>query len=289
MRLARAASAAFARGTLAPARAIVLGLVAVAALLGAPHGAWATAAIVATEPAAAPALDVDVPANDGWVTDLAGLLTAPEERELEAAMEAYKRGSGHDIALLTVRDLDGRTIEEFALEVARAWKLGSVETSDGALLVVAKDDRKLRIEVGRGLEGTLTDARCAQIIRNDITPQFKAGRFGDGLRNGIAAMQAAAGGAPVNVRRSIPEPAPKLGIDFGGLACTLLVLFFLLAILSRLRRYGGGWATGRRPGGGVFWGGHFGGGGFGRGGGGGGFSGFGGGGGFSGGGSSGSW
>lgn len=269
---------------------VVLALVASTLVLGVAPALEPARSCAAELAPAAPTFDVDVPSNDGWVTDLAHLLSSAEERELEAAMEAYKRGSGHDIALLTVPDLRGRTIEEFALEVARTWKLGSVETNDGALLVVAKSERKLRIEVGRGLEGTLTDARCAQIIRNDITPQFKAGRFGDGIRNGIAAMQAAAGGAPVNVRRSIPEPAPKIGVDFGALACTLLVLFFLLVLLSRLRRYGGAWGTGRRSRGGMFWGGHFGGGGFGgSGGGGGGFSGFGGGGGFSGGGSSGSW
>lgn len=240
--------------------------------------------------------DVQVPANDGWVTDLAGLLTTPEERELEASMEAFKRGSGHDIALLTVTDLQGRSIEEFALEVARAWKLGAVEKNDGALLVVAKSERKLRIEVGRGLEGSLTDARCAQIIRNEITPEFKAGRFGLGIRRGIAAMQSAAGGAPVDrpadAPRSVSEQSPEAGLDVGALTCVFLFLMFFVWVLKRTRRLGGGrWTSGRRSWGGSTWGWSVGGGrsGFGGGGGGGGFSGFGGGGGFSGGGASGGW
>ncbi|MBI5363287.1 MAG: TPM domain-containing protein [Planctomycetes bacterium] len=264
----------------------------VAAVLG---GFAITRPLAASTVLPAIVADIQVPANDGWVTDLAHLLTTPEERELEAAMEAYKRGSGHDIALLTVPDLQGRSIEEFALEVARAWKLGAVEKHDGALLVVAKNDRKLRIEVGRGLEGSLTDARCAQIIRNEITPEFKAGRFGLGLRRGIAAMQSAAGGAaverPTDAPRAIPEQAPEVGLDVGSLTCVILFLIFFVWILNRLRRLGGGrWTSGRRSFGGGSWGWSVGGGrsSFG-GGGGGGFSGFGGGGGFSGGGASGSW
>lgn len=236
-----------------------------------------------------------VPANDGWVTDLANMLTPAEERELEASLEAFKRASGHDIALLTVPDLGGRTIEEYALAVFRSWKLGSVERNDGALLVVSKNDRKLRIEVGDGLEGTLTDASSAQIIRNTITPAFKAGRFAAGLREGLAEMQAVAVGrartntsglASQRARHREPEDLTALW----GLLCPLLMMIFIAIVLSRIggrlgghRRRGWGGFGGGAPfvGGRGFGGGSFGGGG--------GFSGFGGGGRASGGGASGGW
>lgn len=238
-----------------------------------------------------------VPANDGWVTDLAGLLTPAEEREIEAGLESFKRASGHDIALLTVPDLGGRTIEEYALAIGREWKLGDPERKDGAVLVVAKNERKLRIEVGEGLEGTLTDARAAQIIRNTITPEFKAGRFGAGLRAGLAEMQAAALGrassdasGPGQTRQAPTVVVPSA---VWGALCPVLMLVFMAIVISLGARRGG---VGRRRG--VFGGfgglGPFvGGGGLGRGssfgGGGGGFSGFGGGGRFGGGGSSGGW
>jgi uncharacterized protein len=148
-----------------------------------------------TLPAVAPAIEVDVPRNDGWVTDLAGFLTPAEEQALEARMESYRQGSGHEMALLTVPDLGGESLEQYALEVGRAWGLGREEENDGALLLVSKADKKIRIEVGRGLEGTLTDSISGRIIRDVITPSFRAGKYGEGLAQGIEAMHTAAGPA----------------------------------------------------------------------------------------------
>lgn len=236
-----------------------------------------------------------IPANDGWVTDLAHLLTPAEERELEAGLESFKRASGHDIALLTVPDLGGRTIEEYALAIGRGWKLGDPERKDGAVLVVAKQERKLRIEVGEGLEGTLTDARAAQIIRNTITPEFKAGRFGAGLRSGIAEMQAAAlGRAASDTSGSSPAhtaPLVRVPAQIWGTLCPVLMFAFMALVIGLNARRG----IGRRRGGLGGFGSFLAGGLAGMstrsssGGGGGGFSGFGGGGRFGGGGSSGGW
>ena len=237
---------------------------------------------------AAPATEVEVPKNQGWVTDLAGLLDERQEQELELLMESYKRGSTHEIALLTVPDLGGVSIESYALEVARTWGLGTPEKNNGALLVVSKGDRKMRIEVGRGLEGDLPDVLAGRIIRDVITPQFRSGSFASGLRDGVHAMHAAIGGDYGPIERSSGARRSKRGV--GSSIGTLLIL--LLIIFSRASR-------GRGGRGGSIWpwlflasmgsGGGRGSGGFGGGGGGGGFSGFGGGGGFSGGGASGGW
>jgi uncharacterized protein len=118
-----------------------------------------------------------LPANDGWVTDLAGFLDAEQELSLEGLMESYKAGSGHEIALLTVPDLGGRSLERFALEVARGWGIGEKEKHNGALLLITRKEKKIRIEVGRGLEGNLTDSVSGRIIRNVISPEFKQRRF----------------------------------------------------------------------------------------------------------------
>jgi uncharacterized protein len=227
-----------------------------------------------------------IPDNDGWVTDLAGMLTAEQERAMEALMESYKAGSGHEIALLTVPTLGGLSLERYALQVAREWGIGGEETNEGALLLVAKGERKIRIEVGRGLEGRITDSISGRIIRNVIAPEFKQGRFHEGLRGGIEAMHAAAGG---DYGRIPDDRRKRRGSAAAGVFPLLFFLFFLMLARRGARRGGRGggilpWLilgsmAGGRGGHSSGW--HSGGGG--------GFSGFGGGGGFSGGGASGGW
>ena len=241
-------------------------------------------AVTAASPAQQP-----LPKNDGWVTDLGGFLTPQQESALEALMESYKAGSGHEIALLTVPDLGGRSLERYTLEVARAWGLGEKGRNNSALLFLARTERKIRIEVGRGLEGNLTDSISGRIIRDVIAPEFKRGRSYEGLRDGIQAMHAAAGGDYA----SIPKRRSRRS---GGIG--LLPIIFFIWLISSLFRRGGRGGRGRGGGllaglflgsmmsrgfhGGRSAGGHCGG--FG-----GGFGGFGGGGGFSGGGASGGW
>ena len=228
---------------------------------------------------------VEVPANQGWVTDLAGFLSPQEERSLETLMESYKQGSENEVALLTVPDLGGDTIEGFALEVGRAWGMGEQGRNNAALLVVAREERAIRIEVARGLEGNLTDSISGRIIRSVIAPEFKKGNFYLGIRAGIVSVHAAAGGDYA----SIPD---KRGSKGSGVAGLIGPIFFIIVILSSLRGRRGG--RGGRGGGVLPW--LIAGSALGRGSrssgwssGGGGFGGFGGGGGFSGGGASGGW
>jgi uncharacterized protein len=239
-----------------------------------------------------------IPAHDGWVTDGAGMLSDAQERELEAMMESYRQGSTHEIALLTVSELPGVNIERFALEAARKWGLGLEGKNNGALLVVTRAERKVRIEIGRGLEGQLPDSVSGRIIRDVIVPEFKAGRFFGGMRAGVQAIHAAIGGRYAD----IPDRRGRSRRGRGGwLFLVVMGLMMMFGMISR--RGGGGRGLGGRRRGGSIWpwlfagtllgsagrhrssgfgGGGFGGGGFGGGG-------FGGGGGFSGGGASGSW
>ncbi len=233
--------------------------------------------------------ELEVPRNDGWVTDRAGLLDAQEEQALENLMESYRSGTTHEIALLTVPSLEGDSLEAFSLRVARSWGLGGQEANNGALLVVSRDDRKLRIEVGRGLEGNLTDSISGRIIRDVIAPEFKAGNFYGGIRSGLEAMHAAIGGDYGPVRRA-KKGRSREG-SLGG-CFSLMFFLFLMTMIGRGRRRSGmggvlPWILLSSMGSGRGGGGRFGGGGGGFGG--GGFGGFGGGGGFSGGGASGGW
>mgnify|MGYP006287167617 FL=1 len=225
----------------------------------------------------------DIPANDGWVTDLGGFLTPQQETTLEQLMESYKLGSGHEIALLTVPNLGGRSIEDYALEVARQWRIGKEGKHNGALMLVTRAEREIRIEVGRGLEGNITDGISGRIIRGLIAPEFKNGRFYEGLFTGIEAMHAAAGGNYA----SIPEE--RKGKSGGGIG--LFPLMIMIFVIVRLIRRKGGGGRGGGPLGWLLLGSMMSGGSHSSGGGsrGGGFGGFGGGGGFSGGGASGGW
>ncbi len=232
-----------------------------------------------------------IPKNEGWVTDLADMLPAQRETALEARMESYRSGSsGAEIAVLTVPSLGGQPIEDFALKTARDWGIGSKETQKGALIVVARAERDVRIEVGRGLEGDVPDAIAWRVIQNVIVPRFRAGDFAGGIENGVTALHQVIGGDYASI-----GGRPADSTQVGRTVAPMLIGLLILAIALSKRRHGG---RGSRFGG-PFGPGGFGGGlggigglgGLGGGGGfsGGGFGGFGGGGGFSGGGASGRW
>ncbi len=234
-----------------------------------------------------------IPPLTGPVVDEAGLLDAGWERRLAdlcRAARAREGGTGVQLQYLLVPSLEGEAIESFSMRAAEAWKLGTRGKDNGVLLVVARDDRRVRIEVGGGVEGGLTDAQSGRIIRNTIAPAFRQGRYGEGLYQAGQEILAALGSLPEGAQAPRPRGQPvELPFPFGLLIGLLLagggplvlglivVAIVLRALFGRRRRWGGF---------GGPWGGGFGGGGW-SGGGGGGWSG--GGGGFSGGGASGSW
>ncbi|ANM30365.1 hypothetical protein ABI59_13470 [Acidobacteria bacterium Mor1] len=226
----------------------------------------------------------ELPENDGWVTDLAGFLKPSQERALEALMESYEEGSGHEIAVLTVPDLGGKTIERYALEVGRGWGIGK-EDNAAALLLISKRERKIRIEVARGLEGNIPDSIAGRIIREVISPEFKRESFHKGIRRGVEALHAAAGGDYA----ALPQRRSKRRSKRGWDAPLLLFILFFIVLPAIFRGARGGGRGDRYWHRGTYYGWGRGGGSSGGGGGGGGFGGFGGGGGFSGGGASGGW
>ncbi|MEZ4700138.1 MAG: TPM domain-containing protein [Rhodothermales bacterium] len=147
-------------------------------------------------PLAAPlAFAQQVPPLTGRVVDRAEILSAGAERELEQLLAAHEDSTSNQIAVLTIRSLDGADLESYSLEVARAWELGQAGRDNGVLLLVAVEDRKMRIEVGYGLEGSLTDAVAGRIIRNELRPYFQQEDYEGGIRAGVIAIMDAIAGS----------------------------------------------------------------------------------------------
>jgi len=130
----------------------------------------------------------DVPFLSGRIVDEAEVLKAPTRERLTAALKAHEDKTTNQVAVLTVPTIGGESIEGYATRVFETWKLGQQGKDNGVLVIVVPNDRKMRIEVGYGLEGTLTDAQAARIIRDDMTPQFKAGNFDAGIAAGVQAI-----------------------------------------------------------------------------------------------------
>lgn len=137
---------------------------------------------------------LDVPPLRGHVNDYASLLSAQAAQQLEAELASFESSDSTQIVILTVPSLEGEVLEQYSIRVVEAWKIGQKGKDNGALLLVAKQERKTRIEVGRGLEGNLTDLVTGRIIRNEITPAFKRGDFDAGVAAGVHAMMAAVRG-----------------------------------------------------------------------------------------------
>src|SRR6476661_4016950 len=136
----------------------------------------------------AAAADVAVPPLSERVVDQTGTLSSGDIASLTETLKSLEARKGSQVAVLIVPTTEPETIEQYSIRVAEAWKIGRKKIDDGALLVVAKNDRHLRIEVGYGLEGTLTDATTKRIIDEDITPKFKAGDFAGGVSAGVDRM-----------------------------------------------------------------------------------------------------
>jgi len=173
---------------------------------------------------------VAVPPLTGRVADLTGTLTKEQTASLEQRLQSFEARKGSQVAVLMVPTTAPEAIEQYALRVAERWKIGRKKVDDGAILVVAKNDRALRIEVGYGLEGALNDATANRIIREVITPRFRDGDFYGGINAGVDRMLRVIDGEPLPAPAS---PAPQVG---GGLGQSLPILLILAMVVGGLLR-----------------------------------------------------
>jgi uncharacterized protein len=239
-----------------------------------PLAALLAAAVALSFGARAHALDV--PPLRGRVNDYAGLLDRRQVAALESKLGRYEQATGHQYALLVVPSLEGEAIEPFAVRAFEQWKLGDARRDDGLLMVVALRDRRVRIEVGYGLEGAIPDAIASRVIREVIVPAFRAEDYAGGVARAFDVLMAAGRGEALGPARSQPAERER----HAGFAPVVVfwVLLVLFSFLGRGRRRGmwmiggpGGFfmgGGGHHGGGGGFGGGGFGGGGGGSGGGG---------------------
>ena len=189
--------------------------------------------------------EVAVPPLAARVTDLTGTLTAGQRNALENDLQALEGRSGSQLAVLLVPTTHPETIEQYSIRVVDAWKLGRKGKDDGVLLLVAKDDRKVRIDVGYGLEGTIPDVVAKRIIEETITPRFKQGDFAGGLAAGVQRLTALVEGDQGQAGEADAEPFREVPLDARNLGERVLdtvsdgplwLLVALAAVGSILRR-----------------------------------------------------
>lgn len=177
--------------------------------------------VVAGVPAHA---DAPVPALTARVTDETATLTDEQKTALEQSLKDFETQKGAQIAVLIVPTTAPETIEQYSIRVVEQWKLGRKNVDDGVLLIVAKNDRTLRIEVGYGLEGALTDATSNRIINETIVPRFRQGDFYGGISAGVDSIMRVVSGEPLPA-----PPAQQRGADGNG---RLLPVLFLLTVVA---------------------------------------------------------
>jgi len=171
------------------------------------------------------AAEVAVPPLKARVIDLTHTLSTSQAQTLESRLRDFERGKGSQIAVLMLPSTQPETIEEYSIRVAEAWKIGRARVDDGVILVIAKNDRKLRVEVGRGLEGAIPDAVAKRVVSDVITPLFRSGDFYGGIAAGTDALMKLIEGEGL--------PAPRSGVTLSGIhrAIDFQTIFWLFAAL----------------------------------------------------------
>jgi uncharacterized protein len=198
------------------------------------------------------------PKLTGRVVDDAGLLDPAREAALTEKLAALEKQSGRQLVVATIPDLQGYEIDQYGYQLGRAWGIGDKARNNGALLIVAPNERKLRIEVGYGLEGILTDALSSRIIRNAITPRFKAGDYPGGIEAGVDQIATLMTLPPeeAKAQAAAAEAAERQGSGDG--AGTVMAVFWIIIIaVIVLSMFSRGGRKGRRHGGGmpiILWG-----------------------------------
>jgi uncharacterized protein len=202
----------------------IVAAVAVAALF------LAACAFAADPPSGGPQ---PVPPLRARVTDLTATLSAPEQQALDAKLADWEARTSNQLAVLLVPSTAPETIEEYAIRVADAWKIGQKGKDNGAIFVIAKNDKRMRIEVGYGLEGALPDVTARRIIGDTVAPLFSKGQFAAGINAGVDRIIGVVSGEEPAPAEQPRRRASSGGFDFGTLA---IILLFAVPLLGRLLR-----------------------------------------------------
>ena len=190
---------------------------------------------------AGPVAAREVPYLSGRVNDTAGMLSEGMRQQLEEKLAAFEKETGTQVAVLTIESLDGEVLEDYSERVASTWKLGRKGVDDGVLFLISKTDRKMRLEVGYGLEGKLTDAQSRRILDNLVRPRFREGGFDAGVLAGVDATLGTLRGQdvipaeapPVSATQSLKDVPWPMRLAFGGMFVLVIGVFSMLALFSK--------------------------------------------------------
>lgn len=174
---------------------------------------------------------LEVPRLTARVNDYAAILSPSTVLQLEGALQAFETDQSTQIVVLTIPSLEGEVLEEYSIRVAEQWKIGRKDVDNGAILLIARNERKLRIEVGYGLEGSLTDLISGRIIRDVIVPRFKQGNFDQGVIDGVSAIMATVRGefSAADIERAPQQPSDTQGF----LVMLVAGIFFIGKVFGR--------------------------------------------------------
>ncbi|WP_243370010.1 TPM domain-containing protein [Microvirga solisilvae] len=204
-----------------------------------PRLTWGFLALLAASLFFTPVLAQTFPALTGRVVDQANILKPEERAALDAKLKAYEDKTSDQVVVATVSSLEGTSVEDYANRLFRAWQLGQKKNNNGVLLLVAPNDRKLRIEVGYGLEGALTDALSKVIITTAIAPQFQKGNFVGGIDAGVdAILSILTGDAEQWQRKAEVREDPSSNMD--AVITFLIIAFVIFQVYRGLRGGGSG-------------------------------------------------
>ena len=181
---------------------------------------------------------LEVPRLQGRINDNAGLLSRTSINELEAYLAELESATGVQAALLTIPSLSGENLESYSLRVAEEWGLGGKESDNGVLLLVAQDERKVRIEAGYGLESILTDAKNGFIIRDIMAPEFRKGNYSEGIVAGLGAIGGVVSGDITITAEQIENSETRKGGGVPIFALIFLAVFIIGTFGRRRRRRG---------------------------------------------------
>ena len=176
---------------------------------------------------------LEVPVLSGRVNDYAGMISPETERVLEEQLRTFEETDSTQVVILTVNSLEGDLLEDFSIRVAENWKIGQAKKDNGVLFLVSKTDRRMRIEVGRGLEGVLTDLLSGRILDNIVKPKFKAGDYNGGFTEGTGAIIEACRGEFKNEGEAASSSE---GLSENFFSIMFFILYFVIIITANFSR-----------------------------------------------------
>ena len=192
---------------------------------------------------------LNVPKLQGYVNDYAHMISGSARAKLEEELKSFEQSDSTQLVILTIPSLEGESPEDFSIKVVESWKLGQARKDNGILLLVSKDDRKMRIEVGRGLEGRLTDLMAGRIIDLAIKPWFKRGDFDAGFAAGVASLIDATRGEFKAEEKDSRKETQPFRSSWLFLFVILILFFFILSSVRKRGITGDGRGHGGSPGG----------------------------------------